>query len=129
MASEEMEIEALKFSILQELRDLTGHMVYVEAMLEELAPIFLESGGTLLAELETAVSQNHAPQIQRAAHALKGSSASMGIMRLSHLCLELETMARANNLSQVQGKFQEVQTEYGLVARLLESLNGNLTSR
>ncbi len=111
---------AVKENILQELSGLTGSIASAEAMLQELADVYLEDGQALLVALETAVTQNQAPQIRQTAHALKGSSASLGIAHLSQLCLELERMARANDLQHAAAKFQEIQEEYTLVAHLLQ---------
>ncbi len=121
MTIDSPELAALKTDILQELSTLTGSMASAEAMLQELAPMFLEDGEVLLAELETAVSQSQPPQIRQTAHALKGSSASLGFAHLSQLCLDLERMGRAAKLDQADNKLQEIKTEYTLIETLLQN--------
>ena len=92
-----------------------------EEMLTELAPMFLEDADVLLAALATAVSDADAPQIRAAAHTLKGSSASLGISRLSQLCYEMEFMGRENDLQYAAEKLAQIQAEYTAVTTALNT--------
>ena len=81
-------------------------------LLAELLPLFFEDAGLLLDSLQEAVVDENAEAIQQAAHTLKGSSANLGMTRLSSLCLELETIGRKGDLAGANDKFAGVVREY-----------------
>lgn len=56
----------------------------------------------LLPAFQQALAQGDAEQLQRAAHSLKGSSAALGAVALSNLCLEIETFARQGLVTEAQ---------------------------
>ena len=86
----------------------------------ELIALFLEETLDLLAELREAVAKGDAESLQRVAHTLKGSSATLGAMRLSDLCKELEIMGRRGALEGAAEKVAQVETEYERVRVTLE---------
>ena len=56
---------------------------------------FIEGSQKMISEMETALSQNDIPEFYEKAHALKGSSGSIGAIALHHIC----TLDHANKLS------------------------------
>jgi len=77
--------------VLRELYDMMGGE---KALLEDLIGTFEQDTPLLLQELSEAVAHNDSEQLERAAHPLKSSSASLGAMRLSAQVTELETLGR-----------------------------------
>jgi HPt (histidine-containing phosphotransfer) domain-containing protein len=75
-------------SVIADLRDLDGEV------LSELIILYFDGAATQLAELESAVARGEAAELARAAHKLKGSSATLGAARVSQLAGELESRAR-----------------------------------
>jgi HPt (histidine-containing phosphotransfer) domain-containing protein len=86
----------------------------------ELIGLFLEDTPKLLADLRGAVVQKDAEGLERVAHSLKSSSATLGAMTLSTLCRELEVMGRAGTLEGAVEKVAQVEAEYERVKAALE---------
>lgn len=62
-----------------------------------------------------ALEQKQGDSLRRAAHTLKGSSASLGAMTLASLCQELEALGKAGTMAGVAERIAQVETEYELV--------------
>jgi signal transduction histidine kinase/DNA-binding response OmpR family regulator len=105
---------AIDAAVLEKFRAMMGEAA------TELVGLFLEDTPNLLADLREAVSQGGAEGLQRAAHTLKSSSASLGAMGLSTLCQELEGMGRAGTLEGAAEKVAQVEAEYERVKDVLE---------
>lgn len=65
----------------------------------EIVEMFMEEGREELRRLAAGVEQRNAPQVRRAAHALKGSCANFGARPLEALCDRIERDARRENLT------------------------------
>ena len=89
-------------------------------MASELIAVFLDDALKLLADLREAADQGDPERLQRAAHTLKSSSASLGAMTLSALCKELEAMGRAGTLKGTAERVAQVEAEYERVKAVLE---------
>ncbi|MFN0180809.1 MAG: Hpt domain-containing protein [Gemmatimonadales bacterium] len=63
----------------------------------EFIDVFLEDLPTRLERLTKAVDRSVIPEIRSAAHALKGSSGSVGAIALSGACSQLEALARTGS--------------------------------
>jgi len=57
--------------------------------------------------------------LQRAAHTLKSSSATVGALRLAGLCKDMEARARAGNLAQAEHALNRIEIEYARVRAAL----------
>jgi CheY-like chemotaxis protein len=90
------------------LRNLEGD----EEFLNELSEMFLQQCPDLLSAVEQAVSSNSADELQRAAHALKGSSLVIGGQATAASALALEQLGRDGSLVEA--------------APVLHGLQGNL---
>ncbi|MBM4187575.1 MAG: Hpt domain-containing protein [Gemmatimonadetes bacterium] len=64
----------------------------------EFIDVFLEDLPGRLTRLEQSVAGDNASEIRSAAHALKGSSGSVGAALLSSVCGQLEAMARTGRV-------------------------------
>jgi PAS domain S-box-containing protein len=107
-------VSAIDSAVLEDFRAVMG-----EAALE-LIGLFLGDASKLLAGLREAAARGEAEELQRAAHTLKSSSASLGAMVLSTLCRELEAMGRAGTLEGAAEKVSQVEAEYQRVKAVLE---------
>jgi two-component system sensor histidine kinase/response regulator len=85
--------ELIDRAVIAQLEDLEG------AGLPGLLTLFFDEAGRLLSELGEAVERGDALAVGRAAHELKGSSATVGAAGVAHIAAALETAARANDLS------------------------------
>ena len=66
----------------------------------ELTGMFLKDARSRLEAVEEALQKGDAPAVERAAHALKGGSGSMGAKGMSGLCAQLEDVGASVDLSQ-----------------------------
>jgi CheY-like chemotaxis protein len=110
--------------ILARLREALGQEA--EEILAELIDTFLTDADRLLDEIRDAVAGRHLRKLERAAHSLKGSSATLGAMRLSELCRKLEDMARADTRVGVQEQVRQIEAEF---TRVREALKGMRAGR
>ncbi|MEH6580839.1 MAG: YfiR/HmsC family protein [Halioglobus sp.] len=86
------------------LRNLEGD----EEFLCELSEMFLAQCPTLLTAIEEAVSREEEDELRRAAHALKGSSQVIGGRATAAAALQLETLGRDGNLTEVEPALQSL---------------------
>lgn len=91
----------------------------VNEFLAEMAPIFLAEAHPLLQRLQEAVMQRDADALRQAAHTLKGSSASLGMKKLSLLSKEVEQIGRSGALTAASAKLEEIEEEYERVKQTL----------
>jgi HPt (histidine-containing phosphotransfer) domain-containing protein len=85
-------------------------------LFRELVGLFQADTPRLLGNMQSSLDIHDIQGLERAAHTLKSSSANMGALRLSRLCLEIESLARGGELSllpqlvaQAHGLYEEVQ--------------------
>ena len=105
---------------LEELANLVGENT--KQFLEMMTPVFLEDTNNIMRDLTEAIQTTDGKAIQHAAHSLKGSSASMAMTKLAAYSRDLEMMTKADNLSEVPQKFQQIQVEYGRVEAALAKI-------
>jgi chemotaxis protein histidine kinase CheA len=74
-----------------------------------------------LEAVEEALQKGDAPAVERAAHALKGGSGSMGAMGMSGLCAQLEDLGASVDLSRAPELLGRIREELGRVERALEA--------
>ncbi|MHA2429211.1 MAG: Hpt domain-containing protein [Candidatus Hermodarchaeia archaeon] len=75
---------------------------------KELIDAYLDDSPVLINEMKTALQDNDAATFRRAAHTLKSSSASLGVLALSEISKELEQIGKAEILEQVDGKLDRL---------------------
>jgi HPt (histidine-containing phosphotransfer) domain-containing protein len=88
-------------------------------LLDELIGAFLEDAPTRLAALREAATQEKAEDLGRAAHALKGSSGSLGAKRMVPICEELEALGRKGDLAHASGLLTRLEAEFERVREAL----------
>jgi signal transduction histidine kinase/DNA-binding response OmpR family regulator len=108
---------------LQRLRELdpTG----ANKLLARVLTAFQTSTDRLLPQMQTASVSNDLQGVRHVAHTLKSSSASIGALRLSELCAQLETMIRNDRVDALEPRVQAVAAEVEIVLKALQRLMGN----
>lgn len=104
---------------LQRLRELdpTGSSRLVERVFKA----FEDSIARLRPQLLRALEAGDAPGMRHVAHTLKSSSASIGAIKLSGLCAEMETMARQGQTDGLTERTHELCAEIDAVLDALKT--------
>ncbi len=92
-----------------------------DAKLRTLIASFYESTPRLIAEAIQAWSDNKMPELERAAHTLKSTCATMGAMALSDLARILEFQAREGVMEDIDGLVSRLEEEYRRVRAALDA--------
>jgi HPt (histidine-containing phosphotransfer) domain-containing protein len=79
----------------------------------------LDDAARRLDEIDRALAAGDDPAVGMAAHALKGSCAYLGAVRLGELCRSLEERANAADLSEGAATAAGIRDEFATVAALL----------
>ena len=104
---------------LDELLESTGGD---RGFLAELIGTYLDDSPRQIAALRRAVEAGSAEDVARAAHALKGASASLGAAGLSERSRTLEYAARAGDLDGALDAVSAIESEFEAVAAALRSV-------
>ena len=101
---------------LEQVRGIFG------ANFAELASLYQADSPTRIMKLRAAGSAGDNATVARIAHALSGSSASIGATGLSALCKELEKHAQTGSLEDIEQRLAVIETEYGRICSRMQSL-------
>ncbi|HZN12561.1 MAG TPA: Hpt domain-containing protein [Blastocatellia bacterium] len=96
------------------LRDIMG-----EDGIQELIDLFIEDGGIHIGALGGALARRDAALLAEEAHALKGSSATLGANQMATLCGQLEQRGRAGTIEGADQLLEALANEFQLVTRFL----------
>jgi signal transduction histidine kinase/HPt (histidine-containing phosphotransfer) domain-containing protein len=102
---------------LQRLKDL--HDDEDTSFLKELIDIFLQNTPLHIAKIKDQVQQNNADLVRKTAHAIKGSSAVLGAVKLVEMCSALENASRAGDMDTIRDVSSQLDAEYGKVSAAL----------
>src|SRR5262249_1794589 len=91
-----------------------------ESILGKLIDVFIENSPRVIEEARGALATRLSPQLERAAHTLKGSCSNFGAERMRAACERLEHAARAGNLENASSLIKEIDNEFELVRLALE---------
>jgi HPt (histidine-containing phosphotransfer) domain-containing protein len=80
----------------------------------------LEDVPPLLKALREAGERDDAQSVERTAHALKGSCANLGAVKMAAICAELEEIGRSGDLPPAPALISRLEAELGRVRALLE---------
>jgi len=86
-----------------------------EELLEELMALFKDSSSADLEQLRQAIDADDAQAVTRAAHSLKGASASLGMEGIRALAMAVESDARDGSMAVAREKV-------GKISELLEQM-------
>jgi PAS domain S-box-containing protein len=93
-----------------------------EILLGDLARLFLEESPKMLAAIQEAVNLRDAERLQRAAHSLKGSVATLAAQKAVEAALKLERLGRAGDLENVEKVYAALVAEIERLKPVLEVL-------
>lgn len=79
-------------------------------LVSELIGLFLEDAARNLTAIGSAVENRNAAGIRLAAHSLKGSSGSLGAVRVADRCRELESIVPSEGWFEIQQTFVKLKT-------------------
>ena len=88
-------------------------------LLERIVARYLDDAPRLAQSMREAIAAGDGGVLQRAAHTLKSSSATLGALRLADLCKDMEGRARAGNLADVDQVLNRIEIEYARVRAAL----------
>ena len=107
---------AIDKAVLQELKEMAGD---APEMVVEIIDCYLKDAPRLLDEISQAIEQEQAELLQKSAHTMNSSSASVGAIKLSELCKELEFIGRRETTEGADGILSQVKAEYERVETAL----------
>ena len=114
--------EVLDAAALQRLRELdpTG----ANRLLARVLTAFQTSTDRLLPQMKDARVAGDLQGVRHVAHTLKSSSASIGALKLSELCAQLEAMLRHDKVDALQTRVDGIAAEVEVVLQALQKLMG-----
>lgn len=101
---------------LRQMKEETG-----EDILSELIEMFLEDAPAQIRQIRRALAEGDAQTLEYTAHALKGTSGSMGATRMSALSSRLQDIGRSEELAGAPATLDRLEEEFVLVRRELEA--------
>ena len=109
-------VDAAALATLRELGG-AGNPGYLDGLISD----FLEDSSKRLEALRGAVQSGDAKALERAAHALKGSSGNMGLRRMQELCRHLESIGKSGAVERAGALMESLEGEWGLAKAALEA--------
>jgi PAS domain S-box-containing protein len=91
-------------------------------LFEELVVVFKDDCPRIVEAMRHAIASDDAKSLEHYAHALKGSSASLGALAVSHAAEEIERLARSQQVQNSGDQFRVLQEEIERLLSELESL-------
>jgi len=90
----------------------------------ELVDLFIEDTCQQLEQVSAALGRGDPDEVRRRAHTLKSSCANVGAVHMAQNCFQLEQLAVAEELNEIRGLLEDVQTEFVDVKAALLSEKG-----
>ncbi|MBD2355795.1 response regulator [Tolypothrix sp. FACHB-123] len=115
------DLEVIDRSFLQELRAMAGSEG--DSLVTELIQVYLEDTPARIQTIKDAVANGDRSKLQKATHALRSPSVSIGAVRLGEICETLENAAQEESLAQLGDLVDRLEREYNHAIAALQSLN------
>jgi HPt (histidine-containing phosphotransfer) domain-containing protein len=96
------------------------------AFLGELIATYREDGARRIEEMRESLDSGDAPQLQRAAHTLKSSSATVGALGLADRCRAVEHAARDGRLDGLAVLVEAIASDFEGVVAALDRRTGDI---
>jgi len=90
---------------------------------------YLSQSSGFFEQMRKAIACGDADTLRVSAHTLKSSSATVGALRLSKICQELETLGRSHTVEGAAAHLDAAAAEYEKVARALETTLAGLAPK
>ena len=114
----EAEPEAIDRAVFDELRETVGG----DPFLTELVETYVQDAARLVVAMREAIRVGRRDDLERAAHSLMGTSASLGADVLSTLCRDLVALARTGALAGADERLAAIEIEVARVQQALRTL-------
>lgn len=114
--------ECVDAAMLADLRQLDVSC----GLLSTLITHYLEEVPTRLATMQDALQQGNAGALARVAHELNGASGNLGVRRMRQLCVELQALGKAKDLTQAGDLLAQLVSEFELVRQRLMAEHATL---
>ena len=105
--------------VLESLLDMLGDD---QEVLAEIINCYLDESPKIVTAIQTSVSNQDADSLGKAAHSFKSSSASVGAINLSELCVQLESKGKIGDLEGVLELVSQMSDEYAQVEIALKKI-------
>ncbi len=92
-----------------------------QGVLSDLIDLYNANSPMLIEQMRRQISAERYPDLQRAAHTLKGNSYQLGAKPLGDICFEMEKLAKANSLAGAPELLQKISIEFSRVKQELEA--------
>lgn len=93
-----------------------------DELLSELLSLFRDTSPALLAEIQTAISEQDHDRLRRAAHTLKGSAANVGATATSDAARIMEAAIVAGDFARATSLYEQVAAELRQFSEATEKL-------
>jgi len=110
---------AIDPSVLLEFKELMGEDA--DEMVRDLVDLYINNSPMLIEQMRRQISAQRLPELQRAAHTLKGNSNQLGAAPLGEICFTLEKLAKAGSLEGASELVVQINTEFLRVKTALEN--------
>jgi HPt (histidine-containing phosphotransfer) domain-containing protein len=108
-------------SFAQTVAMVGGDVGFVRDLVAE----YLADGTLRVADMKAALAAGEAEDLRRAAHTLKGSSASLGALGLADACRAIEIAAREGRLDGLEADIASVAEQFDVVVAALRERTGS----
>ena len=106
----------------QVLESLLDMLEGGQEVLAEIINCYLLESPKIVAAIQTSITNEDADNLDKTAHNLKSSSASLGAMNLYQLCLQIELKGKSGNLEGVLELVSQLINEYAQVEIALRKI-------
>jgi signal transduction histidine kinase/DNA-binding response OmpR family regulator len=95
-------------------------------LVHKIAQKFAETGPGMVSQVKDAVGSNDADAVYRAAHQLKGASATMGAIRLASVAADIEMLGREGNVDAAAERISALEVEFERAVPMLLSASKSI---
>lgn len=112
-------LEVIDWAMLNDLREFQAEDE--PDLIQELVGLFKRETLSQIEAIRAAITAEDAEQLWKAAHSLKGSSANLGVRRVSALGAELEKKGRSGAVEGAGALLAQLEREYARACRALDA--------
>ncbi|MBD2497781.1 response regulator [Nostoc sp. FACHB-280] len=114
---------AIDYSFIEELKNMAGSDG--EHLVSELIQVYLEDTPRRIEMIQTAIAVGDRINLQKAAHALRSPSVSIGAVNLGDICETLENSASDQSLESLVLLINQLESEYHKVITALQDISAS----
>jgi two-component system sensor histidine kinase/response regulator len=92
-------------------------------LLEQVVTLYFQEAPSLIDTIKRSFQSGDAHGLSQAAHTLKSSSANVGATSFAAFCEEIETRARAQELSEIGDQIAQIEPQFERVVKALEQVS------